>query len=253
MKALRAVAAGHICLDITPLFPGDGSLAALRPGALANVGPAQINTGGSVANTGLALRLRLRSLHTLGLLILVLGVLRLVGYDLARLGLIYKMVALLVLAGASLLISRWYRRLQAKTSSLDPAAPQAPKVERVAALPPLTLAKEGPALEPAPIEGTLRVTAPIPKLEGSPKVSEGAEAAAELLAKMPDPQAPEVGFKPLEPPQPSRPFSSQAATAEEEPASQESLATTPQPAQPAHPFTQALQKRESGEEGQSPL
>ena len=56
MKALRAVAAGHICLDITPLFPGDGSLAALRPGALANVGPAQINTGGSVANTGLALR-----------------------------------------------------------------------------------------------------------------------------------------------------------------------------------------------------
>lgn len=202
---------------------------------------------------GLALRLRLRSLHTLGLLILVLGVLRLVGYDLARLGLIYKMVALLVLAGASLLISRWYRRLQAKTSSLDPAAPQAPKVERVAALPPLTLAKEGPALEPAPIEGTLRVTAPIPKLEGSPKVSEGAEAAAELLAKMPDPQAPEVGFKPLEPPQPSRPFSSQAATAEEEPASQESLATTPQPAQPAHPFTQALQKRESGEEGQSPL
>ena len=51
MKALRAVAAGHICLDITPLFPGDGSLAALRPGALANVGPAQINHRGARLRT----------------------------------------------------------------------------------------------------------------------------------------------------------------------------------------------------------
>ena len=53
---MRAVCAGHICLDVTPVFPADGSLSSLRPGGLVNVGPAAVNTGGSVANTGLALR-----------------------------------------------------------------------------------------------------------------------------------------------------------------------------------------------------
>lgn len=53
---MKAVCAGHICLDVTPVFPAESTLAALRPGGLANVGKAEINTGGSVANTGLALR-----------------------------------------------------------------------------------------------------------------------------------------------------------------------------------------------------
>ena len=53
---MKAICAGHICLDVTPVFPPESTLAALRPGGLANVGRAEINTGGSVANTGLALR-----------------------------------------------------------------------------------------------------------------------------------------------------------------------------------------------------
>lgn len=52
----RAVVAGHICLDVTPVFPPEASLKAIRPGGITNVGPAEINTGGAVANTGLALR-----------------------------------------------------------------------------------------------------------------------------------------------------------------------------------------------------
>ena len=52
----RAVVAGHICLDVTPVFPPEASLSSIRPGGITNVGPAEINTGGAVANTGLALR-----------------------------------------------------------------------------------------------------------------------------------------------------------------------------------------------------
>ena len=56
----KIVAAGHICLDITPVIPeresGDiGDI--LSPGRLINVGKADIHTGGSVANTGLAMKL----------------------------------------------------------------------------------------------------------------------------------------------------------------------------------------------------
>ena len=53
----KVVVAGHICVDITPIIPNDGSFSvdALRPGKLFNVGEAKINTGGAVANTGLAL------------------------------------------------------------------------------------------------------------------------------------------------------------------------------------------------------
>ena len=55
------ISAGHICLDITPVFPGDRSAGALGdllvPGKLIEVGPADVHTGGSVANTGLALKL----------------------------------------------------------------------------------------------------------------------------------------------------------------------------------------------------
>lgn len=53
------IVAGHICLDITPVFseksaaePGD----ILIPGKLVNVGQADVHTGGAVANTGLAMK-----------------------------------------------------------------------------------------------------------------------------------------------------------------------------------------------------
>lgn len=52
----RCVVAGHICLDVTPVFPPESGLESIRPGGVTNVGCAQINTGGAVANTGLALR-----------------------------------------------------------------------------------------------------------------------------------------------------------------------------------------------------
>ncbi|MBD3243044.1 MAG: carbohydrate kinase family protein [Chitinivibrionales bacterium] len=52
------VVAGHLCLDITPAFhrtdaSGFGEL--LVPGALLNVGPCTVSTGGPVSNTGIAL------------------------------------------------------------------------------------------------------------------------------------------------------------------------------------------------------
>ena len=56
----KMIAAGHICLDITPVFDGTrrvGEVSELFvPGKLINVGAADVHTGGSVANTGLALR-----------------------------------------------------------------------------------------------------------------------------------------------------------------------------------------------------
>lgn len=55
----KAIAAGHICLDITPAFTGDkpsdiGEI--LRPGKVVMVGAPDVHTGGSAANTGLAMR-----------------------------------------------------------------------------------------------------------------------------------------------------------------------------------------------------
>lgn len=59
MHMKKVIAAGHICLDITPKFPerkvsslGD----VLAPGRLIQMGEADIHTGGSVANTGLAMK-----------------------------------------------------------------------------------------------------------------------------------------------------------------------------------------------------
>jgi len=52
------VAAGHICLDLIPEFAsglGTELGEILSPGSLVNVGPVLTSTGGSVANTGLAL------------------------------------------------------------------------------------------------------------------------------------------------------------------------------------------------------
>ena len=55
----RIISAGHICIDVTPVFPhAHLSFAeALSPGKLTHVDAADIHTGGSVANTGLALKL----------------------------------------------------------------------------------------------------------------------------------------------------------------------------------------------------
>lgn len=55
------IAAGHICLDITPVFPAGRTCSApgdlLVPGKLINMDGADVHTGGSVANTGLALKI----------------------------------------------------------------------------------------------------------------------------------------------------------------------------------------------------
>ena len=59
-KPKKAVAAGHVCLDITPIFPGgirDKAENILLPGKLIHVEGADIHTGGSVANTGTAMKL----------------------------------------------------------------------------------------------------------------------------------------------------------------------------------------------------
>ncbi len=57
----KIIAAGHICLDITPVFPPDRLCRRLDtllvPGKLIHMEPADVHTGGSVANTGLALKL----------------------------------------------------------------------------------------------------------------------------------------------------------------------------------------------------
>ena len=57
----KIVSAGHICLDITPVFPTGHSYDQigdlLVPGKLIRMDAASVHTGGSVANTGLALKL----------------------------------------------------------------------------------------------------------------------------------------------------------------------------------------------------
>ena len=56
----RIIAAGHICLDITPVFPAGKAMRKvsemLIPGKLVEMDAASVHTGGSVANTGLALK-----------------------------------------------------------------------------------------------------------------------------------------------------------------------------------------------------
>lgn len=55
----KVIVAGHICLDITPEIKGQPTSKIqdfLFPGKLVNVGPADIHTGGVVANTGLAMK-----------------------------------------------------------------------------------------------------------------------------------------------------------------------------------------------------
>lgn len=59
-KVPKIVVAGHICLDITPVFRGKKANRieeAMVPGHLIQVGAADVHVGGIVANTGLALKL----------------------------------------------------------------------------------------------------------------------------------------------------------------------------------------------------
>jgi sugar/nucleoside kinase (ribokinase family) len=53
-----AVVAGHLCLDVIPTFRAEDDRAGEMPapGQLVQVGPAVLSAGGSVSNTGLALR-----------------------------------------------------------------------------------------------------------------------------------------------------------------------------------------------------
>lgn len=56
----KIIAAGHICLDITPVFQNNktGKINdILSPGKLIQMGSADVHTGGSVANTGLGMKL----------------------------------------------------------------------------------------------------------------------------------------------------------------------------------------------------
>ena len=57
----KIIAAGHICLDITPVFSGERQVTKLNelliPGKLIHVDTANVSTGGSVANTGIALKI----------------------------------------------------------------------------------------------------------------------------------------------------------------------------------------------------
>ena len=59
MAGSKMIAAGYVCVDITPQFPesyqGRKLEDVVRPGKLRKIGSASISTGGSVANTGLAL------------------------------------------------------------------------------------------------------------------------------------------------------------------------------------------------------
>jgi len=60
MKKYDVVAAGHICLDITPAFLNQGTESfdqLFHPGKLINVGKPSIHTGGSVPNTGIAIQI----------------------------------------------------------------------------------------------------------------------------------------------------------------------------------------------------
>lgn len=54
----KVIVAGHICLDVTPVFADNGVPFAelLLPGKMPHVGAADIHTGGCVANTGLAMK-----------------------------------------------------------------------------------------------------------------------------------------------------------------------------------------------------
>lgn len=66
----RIICVGHVCLDITPVFDADHSSTDLEnilvPGRLTKIGNAVIHTGGSVSNTGLAMKVLGANVSLLG-------------------------------------------------------------------------------------------------------------------------------------------------------------------------------------------
>lgn len=66
----KIISAGHVCLDITPVFPAEMKCSELSdllvPGRLIHTEAADVHTGGSVANTGLALKLLGNEVRLLG-------------------------------------------------------------------------------------------------------------------------------------------------------------------------------------------
>ena len=66
----KIISAGHICIDITPVFPLQKPCRNLNdllvPGKLIHMDAADVHTGGSVANTGLALKLLGNDVRLLG-------------------------------------------------------------------------------------------------------------------------------------------------------------------------------------------
>lgn len=56
----KVIVAGHICIDITPVFPDKKTVNigdVLKPGKLIEMGKAEVSTGGAVANTGLGMKI----------------------------------------------------------------------------------------------------------------------------------------------------------------------------------------------------
>lgn len=57
----KVIVAGHICVDITPIFPGNYRIEnvgqILQPGRLLHMDGVDVHTGGAVANTGLAMKI----------------------------------------------------------------------------------------------------------------------------------------------------------------------------------------------------
>ena len=57
----KVVVAGHICVDITPVFPENSGFESaghiLQPGRLLHMDGVDVHTGGAVANTGLAMKI----------------------------------------------------------------------------------------------------------------------------------------------------------------------------------------------------
>lgn len=57
----KVIVAGHICVDITPVFPGNYRIEnagqILQPGRLLHMNGVDVHTGGAVANTGLAMKI----------------------------------------------------------------------------------------------------------------------------------------------------------------------------------------------------
>lgn len=58
-QSRKVIVAGHICLDITPVFPEGRTTSVeelIRPGKLIRMNGVEVSTGGAVANTGLAMK-----------------------------------------------------------------------------------------------------------------------------------------------------------------------------------------------------